>query len=145
MWNIQAKEIYYGALAASRSGGSLGPAGLVQMAPASSLCWSGGGYVHVRSPLLLPRSQRVLLFIPIFGTSEGLDIVGLQEMIEETFLRHELEGLSRNNLAWHLLHANCHTGGFLLGVKEDTFEVEDMDHGKFYVSMSLTNSQSNLR
>jgi hypothetical protein len=37
-----------------------------------------------------------------------------------------------------------HSGGILLGVKEDTFEVDDMDHGEFFVSMALTHRCSNL-
>jgi hypothetical protein len=32
---------------------------------------------------------------------ENVDIVGLQEMIKEKFLLHELEGLSRHKFAWH--------------------------------------------
>jgi hypothetical protein len=38
-----------------------------------------------------------------------------------------------------------HSGGILLGVKEDTFEVDDMDHEEFFVSMALTHRRSNLR
>src|SRR3954469_17176951 len=36
-------------------------------------------------------------------------------------------------------------GGILMGVKEDTFEVADMDQGEFFVSMALTHRHSNLR
>jgi hypothetical protein len=32
-----------------------------------------------------------------------------------------------------------------LGVKDDTFEVDDMDQGEFFVSMDLTHRRSNLR
>jgi exonuclease III len=76
---------------------------------------------------------------------ENVDIIGLQEMIKENFLLHEHEGLSRHKFAWHWVPASGHSGGILLGVKEDTFEVDDMDHGEFFVSMALTHRRSNLR
>jgi hypothetical protein len=43
------------------------------------------------------------------------------------------------------LPSSRHSGGILLGVKEETFEVEDMDHGEFFVSMSLTHRRTNLQ
>jgi hypothetical protein len=75
---------------------------------------------------------------------ENMDIVWLQETIKESFLLHELEGLSRHKFAWHWVPASGHSGGILLGMKEDTFEVDDMDHGEFFVSMALTHRRSNL-
>jgi hypothetical protein len=75
---------------------------------------------------------------------ESIDIVGLHETIKESFLLHELKGLSRNKFAWHWAPALGHSSGIHLGVKEDTFEVEDMDHGEFFVSMALTHRHSNL-
>jgi hypothetical protein len=75
---------------------------------------------------------------------ENVDIVGLQETIKESSLLHELEGLSRHKFAWHWAPASGHSGGILLGVKEDTFEVEDTDHGDIFVSMALTHRHSNL-
>jgi exonuclease III len=76
---------------------------------------------------------------------ENMDIVGLQETIKESFLLHELEGLSRHKFAWHWVPASGHSGGILLGVKEDTFEVDDMDHGVFSVCMALNHRRCNLR
>uniref|UniRef100_A0ACD6AD80 Uncharacterized protein n=1 Tax=Avena sativa TaxID=4498 RepID=A0ACD6AD80_AVESA len=76
---------------------------------------------------------------------EDVDIVGLQETIRQDFSIPELQGLSRHSFVWHWLPANGLSGGILLGVKEDTFEVEDMDRGEFFVSMLLTHRQSNLR
>jgi hypothetical protein len=43
------------------------------------------------------------------------------------------------------LPSSRHSGGILLGVKEETFEVEDMDHREFFVSMSLTHRRTNLQ
>jgi hypothetical protein len=76
---------------------------------------------------------------------ENVDVVGLQETIKESFLLHELEGLSRHKFAWYWVPASCHSGGILLGVKGDPFEVDEMDHREFIVSMALTRRCSNLR
>jgi len=76
---------------------------------------------------------------------EDVDIVGLQETIRQDFRPSELEGLSRHKFAWNWLPASGHSGGILLGAKEETFEVEDMDRGDFFVSMSLTHRHSGLQ
>ena len=80
-----------------------------------------------------------------FLRDEDVDIVGLQERIRQDFSISELERLSRHKFSWHWLSVMGHSGGILLGAMEDTFEIEDMDHGEFFVSMSLTHRQSNLR
>lgn len=76
---------------------------------------------------------------------EDVDILGIQETIRQDFTIAELESLSRHKFAWNWLPANGHSGGILLGVKEETFEVEDMDRGELFVSMALTHRQSNLK
>ena len=76
---------------------------------------------------------------------ENVDIVGIQETIRSDFSIAELESLSCHKVAWQWLPATGHSGGILLGVKEDTFEVDDMDRGEFFVSMSLTHRQSHLQ
>jgi hypothetical protein len=76
---------------------------------------------------------------------EDVNIVGLQETIKRNFLLAELHGLSRYKFAWNWLPASRHSGGILLGVKEETFEVEDIDCGEFFMSMSLTHRHSNLQ
>nr|XP_051211161.1 uncharacterized protein LOC127328612 [Lolium perenne] len=137
---IQAKEVYDGVLAASRaqlereratSATSTDP---VQLASGSGLEPSNGGF---EAP---GRKQQLKEYI----RRENVDIVGLQETIKESFLLHELEGLSRHKFAWHWRPASGHSGGILLGVREDTFEVEDMEHGEFFVSMAVTHRRSNL-
>jgi exonuclease III len=102
--------------------------------PFYSLIWNLRGFGA-------PGRQRQL---KEYMRQENVDIVGLQETIKESFLLHELEGLSRHKFAWHWVPAVGHSGGILLGVKEDTFEVDDMDHGEFFVSMALTHRCSNL-
>ncbi|KAK1618982.1 hypothetical protein QYE76_024499 [Lolium multiflorum] len=103
-------------------------------APFFSLIWNIRGF---EAP---GRKQQLKEYI----RRENVDIVGLQETIKESFLLHELEGLSRHKFAWHWRPASGHSGGILLGVREDTFEVEDMEHGEFFVSMAVTHRRSNL-
>ena len=76
---------------------------------------------------------------------EDVDIVGLQETIRQDFSIQELEGLSRHKFAWQWLPTSSHLGGILLGVKEDTFEVEHMDRGEFFLSMALSHRRSGFR
>ena len=77
--------------------------------------------------------------------SEDVDIVGLQETIYQGFTIQELEGLSRHKFAWQWLPATGHSGGIVLGVKQDTFEVEDMDRGEFFLCMALSHRRSGSR
>ena len=56
-----------------------------------------------------------------------------------------MESLSCHKFAWQWLPTSGHYGGILLGVKEDTFEVDDMDRGEFFVSTSLNHIQSHLQ
>ena len=76
---------------------------------------------------------------------EDVDIVGIQETIKQDFSIHELQVLSTHKFVWQWLPANGHSGGILLGVKEDTFEVEDMERGEFFVSMLLTHRRTALQ
>uniref|UniRef100_A0A453K7C0 Uncharacterized protein n=1 Tax=Aegilops tauschii subsp. strangulata TaxID=200361 RepID=A0A453K7C0_AEGTS len=61
----------------------------------------------------------------------------LQETIRQNFSMFELQGLSRHQFAWQWLPAAGKSGGILLGFREDAFSVEDMDHGEFFLSMSI--------
>ena len=71
--------------------------------------------------------------------------MGIQETIRQDFSIQELQGLTPHKFVWQWLPASGHSGGILLGVKEETFEVEDMDRGVFYVSMLIRHRRSSLR
>ncbi|KAE8820033.1 hypothetical protein D1007_02000 [Hordeum vulgare] len=70
--------------------------------------------------------------------------MGLEETIRHDFSMHELQRLSRHQFACQWLPATGHSGGILLGVREDAFSVEDMDRGKFFLSMSVTDRRVHL-
>src|SRR3954468_15085890 len=90
--------------------------------------WNIRGFVHEG------RRRQIKDYIRL----EVPDIVGLQETIRQDFSIAELESLSRCKFSWSWLPASGHSGGILLGEKEDTFEIDDMDRGDFFVSMALT-------
>ena len=92
------------------------------------LCW------NIRGFGLTGRRRQFIEYLQ----QEEIDIVGLQETIRQDFSMHELQGLSRHQFAWQWLPATGQSGGILLGVREDTLSVEDMDRGEFFLSMSVT-------
>ncbi|KAE8811846.1 hypothetical protein D1007_11263 [Hordeum vulgare] len=65
-------------------------------------------------------------------------------MIRQDFSMLELQRLSRHQFSWQWLPASGHSGGILLGVREEAFSVEDMDRGEFFVSMAITERHAHL-
>lgn len=77
---------------------------------------------------------------------ESLDIVGLQETIKQDFSQKDLQEIVNNVcFRWSWLPATGHSGGILVGVKEDILEVEQEDKGVFYVSLVIRNRLTNVR
>lgn len=78
--------------------------------------------------------------------TEKLDAIGVQETIKKQFCVRELRNLVGNlSFKWHWIPAVGHSGGILLGVKEDFLEVESCDSGNFFVSMGVRSRLSNFR
>jgi hypothetical protein len=50
-----------------------------------------------------------------------------------------------NQFFWAWKSAKGHSGGILMGIKDDIYEVEDSKVGDFFVSMVLRNRLTNLR
>ena len=71
-------------------------------------------------------------------------MVGLQETIRQDFSIQELERLTPNKFTWQWLPAVGRSGGILMGVKDEKFEVEDMDRGEFFLSMTITDRTSHF-
>ena len=70
---------------------------------------------------------------------EGVDIIGLQETIKQSFEKHELESLVGGaHFSWHWLPAIGHSGGILLGANEDKFQVEVKETGSFLCEYDFT-------
>ncbi|KAE8778727.1 hypothetical protein D1007_48323 [Hordeum vulgare] len=98
------------------------------------LCW------NIRGFGLTGRRQQLIDYL----CQKEIDIVGLQETIRQDFSRLELQRLSRHHFAWQWLPATGHSGGILLGIREDAFSVKDMDRGEFFVSMAVTDRRVHL-
>src|SRR6266498_1704756 len=51
----------------------------------------------------------------------------------------------RLDFVWHWLAAKGHSGGILLGIKQDVVEVGAFDQGEFFVSTVLRHKKDNFR
>ena len=98
------------------------------------LCWNMRGFGQ------LGRRKQLINYI----RDEAIDIFGLQETIQQDLSIQELEGLSSYKFVWQWLPTNGRSGGILMGVKEEKFEVEDMDRGEFFLSMTITDRTSHF-
>jgi hypothetical protein len=77
---------------------------------------------------------------------EKLDGIGLQEAIRQDFTWTELKKLEGGHqFVWIWKESKGHSGGILMGVKEDILEVEGSEVGEFYVSMVLRHRLNNFR
>jgi hypothetical protein len=68
-----------------------------------------------------------------FINREGVDMIGVQETIMDDFSMNELEQIGgKVDFVWNWLSAMGHSGGILLGIKEDVVEVGVVDQGEFF-------------
>lgn len=78
--------------------------------------------------------------------SEDIDIIALQEAIKQDFEDWELKELSGNlDFAWFWSPSKEHSGGLIMGVRSDSFEVEDTVFDNFFMGVLLRNRCSNFR
>ncbi|CAM0884540.1 unnamed protein product [Alopecurus aequalis] len=69
---------------------------------------------------------------------ERPDIIGLQETIRQDFTDMELRSLEfGGQFGWNWLPANGHSGGLLLGFRDECFEVGEWKKGTFFLSAML--------
>jgi exonuclease III len=69
---------------------------------------------------------------------EGADVIFLQETICQDFTDQELRSLVNGEVFhWQWRSAVGYSGGMLLGVREDMFEVVSIDQGRFFLSASV--------
>lgn len=77
---------------------------------------------------------------------EDLDVVAMQETIKLDFLDKELKEMSGTSIFnWFWIPAKGHSGGLLLGVKDDSYEVEDVNKAEFFLGVLVRHRQSNFR
>lgn len=74
------------------------------------------------------------------------EIVGVQETIKQAFSDIELRALTPGqDFRWKWLPAQGHSGGILVGVKDDVLQVEDWVTGSHFVGVQVRNRLSNFR
>jgi hypothetical protein len=67
----------------------------------------------------------------------------LQETIKQDFTMAELRGLEwGGQFVWNWLPASGHSGGMLLGFREDSFEAGEWKKGDFFLSASVLHRRS---
>jgi exonuclease III len=77
---------------------------------------------------------------------EQLDIIFLQETMRQEFTNQELRGLVNDELFhWHWRAAEGHSGGMLLGIRDETCEVGSIDQGPFFLSAMVFHRESKFK
>jgi exonuclease III len=69
---------------------------------------------------------------------ERIDILGLQETLRQDFSAAELRSLEQGGqFNWNWVPANGHSGGMLLGFRDECFEVGAWRKGSFFISADI--------
>ncbi|XP_071678461.1 uncharacterized protein [Lolium perenne] len=77
---------------------------------------------------------------------ERVDIIGLQETIKADFSATELRSLEfGGQFAWNWLPAEGHSGGMLLGFRDECFDVGAWRQGTFFISATILQRKNNMK
>lgn len=72
--------------------------------------------------------------------------MGIQETIKQDFSDGELKGLAGTvDFAWKWIPAKGHSGGLILGVKMDSFEIEHWELASYFLGCLVRNRLTNFR
>ena len=90
-----------------------------------ALFWNIRGFGHMGRRTLLEEYMR----------KEDVDIVGLQETIKTDFHFHELLSLDPlERFEWHFTPAVGRSGGMLMGLSRDVYDIISWDRGSFFLA-----------
>ena len=65
-------------------------------------------------------------------------MVGLQETIKKDFSARDLDRLTpKEGFSWQWTPTRGHSGGILLGIKEDILQIENWETDDFYVGATI--------
>jgi len=77
---------------------------------------------------------------------ENLDRMGIQETIKQSFTDWKLMALTPgHSYQWNWLPAKGHSGGILVGVKNDFTEVEGWNLGEHFLGVDIRQRNNNFR
>jgi hypothetical protein len=95
----------------------------------------GGWELHIGGGLSLNMSlKKILIFL------------GVQETIKQEFSDQELKEMSGAvDFAWKWIPAKGHSGGVILGIKVDIFEVEQWEIANHFVGCLVRSRLTNFR
>lgn len=72
--------------------------------------------------------------------------MGIQETIKQDFYDHELRSLLGGSpFIWDWIPARGHSGGILVGIKDDILEVEGWIKGNYYIEAIIRDRLTNFR
>jgi exonuclease III len=84
-------------------------------------------------------------FISETTREENLDFICLQETGRNDFLSHELKHFcAGKNFIWSWSHPRGRSGGILVSVDANKFDIANISHGDFYVKFKLRNKNDNF-
>lgn len=77
---------------------------------------------------------------------ERVEMVGVQETIKQTFTAADMAKIDPGGcLTWNWVPARGHSGGILVGVKEDNLQVENWETGTYYLGVTVRDRKTNFR
>jgi exonuclease III len=77
---------------------------------------------------------------------EAVDVLFLQETIRQDFTDQELRSLVNGEVFhWQWRSAVGHSGGMLLGLRDDMFEVGGVDQGRFFLSATVMHRNARFK
>lgn len=93
----------------------------------------------------MSKKARVGQLTEIF-LREKCDILGIQETIKQDFSDAELKDITSGiPFCWNWVPSKGHSGGILMGVKDDCLEIEKWNKGEFFLEAEIRNRLNNLR
>jgi hypothetical protein len=77
---------------------------------------------------------------------QNLSFIAISETVRRSFTDPFLRNLSGGkNFLWHCKEPDGRSGGILLGVDLDVFDIGGIDEGEFYVKFTLCNKSDNFK
>lgn len=79
-------------------------------------------------------------------TEKHLDFIGLQETIKSDFSQNDLRNLSAGkNFLWEWIAPRGKSGGILVGINNDSFDLIHVEKGVYFVRMLLYDKTSKFQ
>ena len=85
-------------------------------------------------------------FLSDVTKEQQLDFIALLETGKKDFAPHTLSGLcGGKNFLWHWTEPHGRSGGMLLGVNLESFDLGSIEEGDFYIKFHLRNKEDEFK